>query len=278
EAAEERSGEEEAGVSLTKDDIKTSLKGLSKTIDGSGYAFTIAELPGRGLTDIKELQGYVHLRYVNLSGNLITELDALSEMNHLLSIDLSNNRLENVKLPALEFLQILDLSRNRIKEIQELAFPMLTKLILSQNQIESIGKLDGNPNLKHLDLVENQLTSCEGLGVSSLEQLKLRANKVTGLKGLENVVHVTELDMSENAIESLAGLNPEGKLKTLIVANNQIPTMEALEALGALKLENLDVRENPMMENFEKPKLIKTIPSLSSLNGEPLTAEEKEAA
>jgi len=99
EQAEEVAAEEESIV-LSQSIVTGGLKGLAKTVDGAGFALTQLEINGQKIGDIAALSNYKHLRYLNLSDNLISDLKPLDGLDYLLSINLSKNKIVDVELPA----------------------------------------------------------------------------------------------------------------------------------------------------------------------------------
>jgi Leucine-rich repeat (LRR) protein len=211
-----------------------SLKGIAKTVDGAGFAFSHLDLPGKDSEDgsgdgkfanVEALKDYLHLRYVNLSNHIISDPGPLTAMAYLLSLNLSKNRLtteslEQFKGAQLNFLQVLDLSHNRIEEYS-INFPMLRELCLNKNQLSAI-KLDASVCvLKKLDVRDNKplepppelaegeappppkgLLDCDGYGMPSLEELLVTGNPIKSLKGLETLTGVLELDLSVPSLKS----------------------------------------------------------------------------
>ena len=108
-AEQEAPAEGEAGespIALSFEIMKPALKGLARTVDGTGFALTHLELRDQNLGDIAAVSGYKHLRYMDLSGNKISDIKPLEGLDHLLSINLSQNKIAALELPALQFLQV----------------------------------------------------------------------------------------------------------------------------------------------------------------------------
>ncbi|KAJ4459184.1 hypothetical protein PAPYR_4990 [Paratrimastix pyriformis] len=126
--AEEAPAMEEApevGVDLTADICGQYLSALALTGDALGYAYTRIDLQGKKLANLKGLEGFHHLRHIDVSNNMLTEVGPLSgtimsqpTFTHLMTLNLSNNRLTAttaIITPPKPSLQILDLSHNRIE-------------------------------------------------------------------------------------------------------------------------------------------------------------------
>jgi len=84
------------------------------------------------LTDISSLTSYVHLRYIDLSGNKLRDVSALNSLSHLISIQLSHNKLTSASVPTnLTYLQTASFSDNRIQSVTGISHPALESLNLN---------------------------------------------------------------------------------------------------------------------------------------------------
>jgi len=287
------------------------LKGLAKSVDGAGFAFTHLELPGKDgegdaieekFGNIDALEPYVHLRYVNLSNHMLQNPGPLVKMSHLLSLNLSKNRLtaaglESFRETPLKFLQVLDLSENLL-ENYSLDFPMLRELYLNKNQLNDVKLIMEGSVLKLLDLRDNGpiepppavsegeeqpplkgLQDCDGFGVPSLETLLLTGNpNLKSLNGLQTLTGVTELDLSGNGVESLDGLPTNGKLSKLLMKDCKIAAWEELDKLTALTtVIELDVEACPL-PGLTRGRILMRVPGLKILDRLPIREDDTEAA
>jgi len=94
-------------------------------MDGVQYCIhTISmDLSGNLITDLEPLAGLQNLQELNLASNKLSYIDALSNLFQLKSVDLSNNSIDDISpLLEIETLEYADLSGNKIqpKQIQEL--------------------------------------------------------------------------------------------------------------------------------------------------------------
>ena len=292
-----------------------NLKGIAKTVDGAGFAFTHLDLPGKDGDDgagvveekfgnIGALQPYTHLRYVNLSNHLISDPGPLAAMSHLLSLDLSKNMLtsealDKFKEAPLNFLQVLNLSHNRIEDYS-LSFPMLRELYLNNNQLNKVTIESDGSVLKILDLRDNMpqgepaeaeegaepgepkgLRDCDGFGLSSLETLLVTGNPIASLRGLDGLISVVALDLSGCPVESLDGLPAQGKLATLKLMDCKIQAWEEMDKLTALStVTDLDVQGNPLPDLGVplRGRVLFRVPGLQVLNELPISDEDRDAA
>ena len=60
----------------------------------------------RELTDIDHMKKFIHVRYVDFSGNLITDLSPLNNLTHLIVLKADKNNLTTAELDPLPYLQV----------------------------------------------------------------------------------------------------------------------------------------------------------------------------
>jgi Leucine-rich repeat (LRR) protein len=278
-SAEEVTGEVEPVV-LTEDMISNGLSELARTVDGTSVAMTKLQLPGMKLGDVTSISLLNHVRHIDISSNFITDLSPLYGLEHLLSINASNNKIETVEFPRMNFVQLLDLSDNQIQgSLSSIDMPCLRHLKLSNNQLESVSGLEKNTQLQRLEVDNNKLASSEGLGIASLKTISLHINQLTEVKGLSNLVLITSLKLTNNAIVSFEGLPHTGALTKIEAAQNQLASIDdALKGHVPSSVMDLDVAENPIMEGLERVQVLVVLENLKTLNNVPVTPEELASA
>ena len=87
----------------------------------------------RGLTDISLIKNYIHLRYIDLSNNNLKDISGLNSLTHLLTIKLDFNKLTNIKLDPLPYLQHASFTNNKIRSTAGICHPKLEHLNLNSN-------------------------------------------------------------------------------------------------------------------------------------------------
>jgi len=60
----------------------------------------------RDLTDIEHIKSFIHVRYVDVSGNLLKDISPLNNLTHLLALKADRNNLTTAKLDSLPYLQV----------------------------------------------------------------------------------------------------------------------------------------------------------------------------
>lgn len=180
-------------------------------------------------------------------------------------LNLSHNQLTSASAAsAHRELRVLNLSHNQLASTDGLgALEALTELTLRANAIERISSLDGSPFLQALDLA---------------------GNKIVRVHGLETLARLTLLDLSSNQLTSLAGLEQCDSLMDLVVADNLIASTDEAVHLGSLRLlRTLDLAGNPAADGGAdkasyRLHLAQQLPSLVTLDGDEVSAEEKVGA
>nr|XP_055136830.1 leucine-rich repeat-containing protein 23 isoform X4 [Symphalangus syndactylus] len=160
---------------LTEDMMKEGLSLLCKTGNGLAHAYVKLEVKERDLTDIYLLRSYIHLRYVDISENHLTDLSPLNYLTHLLWLKADGNRLRSAQLNELPYLQIASFAYNQITDTEGISHPRLETLNLKGNSIHMVTGLDPQKliSLHTVELRGNQLESTLGINLPKLKNLYL---------------------------------------------------------------------------------------------------------
>lgn len=127
------------------------------------------------------------LKYLDLSGNKLTRLGAITKLGNLRTLKLSENQLTSLEgLESLQELEELDLSENNLTQLpQALAqLPKLRKLNLAKNHLKTIPDWLGNSTtLEELNLAQTQVeTLPESIAnIRGLKILNIKKNPFTAL-------------------------------------------------------------------------------------------------
>ena len=219
---------------LSQSHMKDSLSLLAKINHGLQFALTRFHCVDKDLTDIGLLAKYKYVRYVDVSGNSITDISCLQNLPNLLRLDAERNQIAEANLGNCPFLQILNLARNNIVSTSEFVYPYLRHLNLNFNQIESVSgfdtfKLD---ELRILELRGNQLCTTANISLPKLEQLYLAANQITAIEGIEMMTSLVVLHLRENPIQSLDGFSEKMcHLSHLNMRQTQVENMNEISKL-----------------------------------------------
>ena len=201
--------------------------------------FTIVDLPLQGLClrhnvvryadesqsrlmDVSLLSHFEDLTFLDLRDNDIADFAAVSNLEKLVELDVSQNPVQGGRLDfivGLNQLEILNLRETGLESIQEVA--SLTRLrylnIHSNPNLESVSPLTGLSNLEELIMrdvpVGSQMTIFSGMG--KLARLNLRNCGVQDLTVLGQL-------MAAGAFQEQPG---EGMTTLLDLRDNPIPTI-----------------------------------------------------
>ena len=219
---------------LSPSHMKSSLSLLAKINHGLQFALTRFQCVDKELTDIGLLAKYKYIRYVDVSGNALSDISCLQNLPHLLRIDAERNQLIEANIGACQYLQILNLSKNNLVSTSEFVYPHLRHLNLNFNQIESVSgfdtfKLD---ELRILELRGNQLTTTGNISLPKLEQLFLAANQITAIEGIDMMASLEVLHLRENPIQTLDGFSDKlCHLNHLNMRQTQVENMNEISKL-----------------------------------------------
>lgn len=217
-------------------------------------------LRGQGYLQIpKEIEDFPHLKKLDLSVNLLIELDpSLLELPELEELIITQNPgmyvfemkgLAN-SLPALKS---LDLSQNGIRFISPALGELssLERLNLASNQIDFLpGEFDKMANLKSVDVSNNQLIDCMWLRyLWNLEELHIQGNDKLDLKNvglsLAEKDHLSSLELTPqgpNAVPSNFSMLP---LRELILTDGTVENFNSrlsrCKSLSSIVLRNVDL-------------------------------------
>lgn len=76
------------------------------------------------------LSSFVHLRFLDVSSNYLTDLSPLATLTELLWLKADSNRIQSVGVQPLPYLQWLSLKSNRLSDMEGLGGPALESLNL----------------------------------------------------------------------------------------------------------------------------------------------------
>ncbi|CAI8049137.1 Leucine-rich repeat-containing protein 23 [Geodia barretti] len=280
EGEEEGEEEEVEEAVLTKEIAGESLSLLAKTGNGMAHAYVRMDLRDKKLTDIGILSCYVHVRYLDISGNNLTDMSSLNALPQLLSVRADKNKITSPKLQEMQYLQILSLAGNRLISTGGIAHPLLETLNLSSNQITELADLDDRhlPSVRSLDLHGNQLSSVAGIQLPSLQKLYIASNKLSSLEGLSSLRQLTTLHARDNQVASLEGLTPSMaalqylNLRSNHVADNaEVVKLRPLPLLRGLVLADCPISE---IDDYRLEVLV-ALPKLERLDKEEFTEDER---
>eukprot|EP00933_Yihiella_yeosuensis_P083901 TRINITY_DN98203_c0_g1_i1.p1 TRINITY_DN98203_c0_g1~~TRINITY_DN98203_c0_g1_i1.p1 ORF type:complete len:316 (-),score=91.28 TRINITY_DN98203_c0_g1_i1:215-1162(-) len=272
-------------VPLTHEILSQSLSQIERAAAG-GFAFTRLDCSNKELTDLgNKVEDYAQLRHVILSQNKLNNIEAVTRLPHLLTLQLDNNEVNSLQClesASLPWCQRIDLSTNKLASLPSLkALGRLRFACFSGNEITSLEGFGDHPALEELQLQENQLTSFKGLGrLERLKRLVASSNQIATLDGLDAPI-LTKLELSKNQLVSLEHIGGAANVVELDIGENQLsaedPKLPELRRLGSecKALTTLTIAGNSGDLRIEA---VVAMPQLQVIDGEPVSAEDREAA
>ncbi|KAJ3320321.1 Leucine-rich repeat-containing protein 23 [Boothiomyces sp. JEL0866] len=261
---------------LTAELISQNLSLIARTAVGLSHAYTRLELHEKEITNLNAIAAFPHLRYIDCSDNNLVNIEALSNLEYLLSLNLQNNFISQLpaSLDKFKYLQHVNLAKNKLKDFTITTWPMLSFLNLNENKLtENVG-FEDFPELLHLELRGNKLKTNPKLSLPKLQRLYLAANEIASLKFPE-LPHLQVLNLRQNKLTNLDGLD-----RLSYLTQNKIETMDQIEKLQRLhSLRILVLIENPIeqIENY-RLEILNRLSKLDRLDKEQVLQEEREEA
>lgn len=195
---------------------------------------TMLDLSGAGVQSLTDLSYMENLMFLYLNDNGLTDEDmsALSGLTSLMSISLSGNQLTNTDaLAGLTTLNELTLDDNPLRNIDGLAG-------LTNMGSLSISGLIGDGGITDCGAVKD---------MTNLYLLSLSFNSIEDLSPLVELTNLTSLFLTSNRIVDLSPLNGMTKLATLYLSGNLIEDASPIQHLMETDC-NIDLSGNPVYE------------------------------
>ena len=181
---------------------------------------------------------------LDLKGKGIRDLTGLDRIEGLITLDISNNRIEgdvNLNLPVLA---TLTATNNMITNLNINA-PLAKNLDLSHNSLVAFNS--NLPTLANLNLSNNKLTHIEFKSIPRVEILDFTNNEVKHIDNIGTYLHnLQQLKCGSNLIEGDIVVNAE-KLTYLRLDDNNINSLAVKSDVQVLMIE---ADHNPMSEAY----------------------------
>ena len=254
----------ELATSLTSLDLGTEL------VSGVGYVnsnhisdfsplsgltnLRTLDLGGNSISDLSALSGAIsgltNLERLYLDKNSISDLTPLSGLTNLTRLDLDKNSISDPSpLSGLVNLEWLDLDTNSISDISALSgLTNLARLDLYRNSISDISVLSGLNRLRSLFLASNNISDISALsGLTNLFSLSLVLNNISDISALSGLNSLLSLGLFRNNISDISALSGLTNLRSLSLSSNNISDLSPLVANTGLDSgDRVDVRNNPL--------------------------------
>ena len=228
-------------IGLLKGDLASVIVHDANSLSGK----TELDLRGTEIRDINFLSKLTHIASLDLSANsMLTDISVLSYLTNLTNLKLSGTGVTDISpLLRLTNLTSLDLSWNsNIRDISALSnHKYLNNLDLMGTEIDDIGPLSGLVGLINLNLSNNKtLSEISALsGLTSLNSLSLRNTGVRDISALSGLTSLNSLDLSDTGVRDISALSGLTSLNNLDLSGTGVRDISALSNLVALTKLNL---------------------------------------
>jgi hypothetical protein len=179
----------------------------------------------------------------------------LAKLTVIRSVDLSELDVENLEpLSSLTELQSLDLTNTKVgyylEPLQHLAKLRLLKL--SGTQVGELGPLRALTELQSLDLSRTKVYDLEPIrSLKGLRSLYLSGTNVADLRPLEGLTALQSLDLGRTSVEDLRPINGLIALESLRVSGTNVGDLKPLAGLTALRFLDLNDTKVQNLEPLE---------------------------
>ena len=233
---------------------RDSLNSAGKVkIAGTEYDMNTASLSlsGMGLTDgeMDQVAKLYALTSLNLSGNSITDISALSTLGGLTALDLSDNNISDIRaLAELKGLRTLYLDNNPITdfsvlaELENLTTLSIKGIAISEEQLQALSSALPSCAI-HSDTDQEDAADITLGGVtfkSDVKELNLNSRGITDISALSACRELERLDLTGNKISDITPLMDITGLKELVIKDNQVTDLRPLMALNTLAYINAE--------------------------------------
>lgn len=232
------------------------------------------DFPDNKLISLNGLEQLAALNHVVVYGNEITSLEPLRQSaEKLLTLDISGNKVSDLSpLGDSEKMIMLMASHNQISDLTPISKNTgLNRLKVSYNQLTSLAGCESMIELIELQADNNALTgvweirNCGSLGILNLNRNQISdlsplehqlpyltafciaQNQITSLKMLTDCPEIKAVMADHNKLKDLAGLEDKQKLNAVLVSDNEITTLDALNK-SMTELVYLDAGNNQISD------------------------------
>ena len=188
-----------------------------------------------------------------MANNDLTELGDIVKINSLLELDLSSNRLLNIKsIKLLTDLTHLSLNNNQLEDVTELKhLNYLTFLKLNQNKIRNLDFIKYLFELFIVELENNQINDISMIrNLTKISQLMLKNNQINYIEInlFDKLTKLEILDLSLNNIREFDSMLPR-LVKHVNISHNQMTNIPNVSHLK--NLFRLDISFNKRLIRFD---------------------------
>jgi hypothetical protein len=227
----------------------------------------VVDVSGRGISDVTQIPGGGReVAALTADNNRLVSLNGVQTFASLVQLSVCSNNLVDIsRVSTLTSLVTLNLQNNSITVIEGLeSLTQLEWLGLAGNSIKVMSGLSWNTKLAHVDLSDNCISELGNISMlQNLKTLLLHGNAVKLLKSIPKCFppSLSALSLAENHVQDL----------------NEISFLSALPELAEVSVMGnpcVSLTHHSMLFDY-RPYVMYWCLGLSSLDGTPITAEEK---
>lgn len=231
---------EEVSKEITEK-LRAGLSKIERVGNKGDFGYVTLECREKELTNLyNTLDQFQHIRYLDLSKNLLKDVSGLRALYNIVILNISENEIENACIfedPNIEFFSLrkLNMSKNKLKSFRSLNTPNITSLNLNNNEIE------------YMD-VSN---------ITQLEDLELRGNKLKDIDNIKQLKKVKKIYAAENYFDDITLFKNLYELRQLHLRTNFISSLNTLCEDDFENLEYLNLRDNKIANLNELKSIVK---------------------
>lgn len=233
------------GIGLSNSRLKAIPEALLKL-----SKLKILDLSNNVIKQVDALGSWPSLQYLDLSRNMLSSFAPGGPRSHVAILDLHCNVLKDVDVTfASKGLEVLDVSRNQITRMSQVrglqACQKLKTLNLAWNKLDTLQDFPGMITLETLFLNGNGLVKLGNeTTLPGVLHLDVSDNNFGALKGISNFPAVVHVDARRNYLKNVTEIDTMAHLQEFLASSNQIESPGDLLALKELRC--LDLRSNPL--------------------------------
>lgn len=192
----------------------------------------------KGIADIDPLSVFTSLKYLNISGARVTDLNPIRNLSKLETLIASSTLVASID--AIQYtssIRHLDLSASFVKDISPLSnFRNLETLNLSDVAISNPEVLTLLASLRELKLARVPLSSARVVsGFDKVEFLDLSGVPLSDFSGMADLPALTRINLSKTYIQDVSPLATLKSLKYIYLDFTPVSQLDALKSLPDLE-------------------------------------------
>ncbi|KAI8577182.1 hypothetical protein K450DRAFT_253253 [Umbelopsis ramanniana AG] len=203
------------------------------------------------LENLQELSTLRNMQELHAENNLISSWSGVKHMKLLVRLNLSHNRLRDLNLSgsSLHSLEMLNLAFNGIERLENLEhLTSLRAINLDHNEIKWMNIYQTLPSLELLRLSFNRLKIMDASPFPSVKTLYLDDNQLMTVRNLSVMVHLDSFSMRDQGGHKIdMDISQLRRVRKLFLSGNALPNLQEFQnftnleylELCSTQLENL---------------------------------------